>query len=404
MNEESGLKNKNVWWLSATSFFTDISSEMIFPILPIFLKSVLGAPIWIIGVIEGVAQGVAAFLQYFAGFLADKINNHKKLVLWGYGISFLAKGVFALANSAWMVSIFRISDRVGKGIRTAPRDALIANSVDASVRGRYFGLHRSLDTAGAILGTVIALLFLNFYDEGIATVLRAVLYWSLVPALIGWVLLLKVREVGDVESSRPVKLLAWGNLDKRFRDFLVLAFLFGLANYSYAFYILRASELGVAVFAVPLVYLVYNIFYGFSSYPAGIMSDKLGRKNILILALVFLAAVNFGFIYVANPSLVWVLFALYGLVIGMTDGVMKAFVSDLVIENRALSFGWFNIILGVATIFGNVIGGVLWQRYGAFYAFGLSGFLGLIAVVYLFYKNSLALKGGDGKIKFQAYR
>jgi len=380
---------KNIWWLSATSFLTDVSSEMIFPILPIFLKNVLGAPFIVIGLIEGVAEGLGSIFKYFSGYLSDKIRKRKGLTIIGYALSASSKFIFAIANSSWIVLAARTLDRTGKGIRTAPRDALIAESVGPKERGKYFGIHRASDTAGAVLGTLIAIAILYLLENDISGTLRMILFISFIPASLSVLLLLPVKEVTSTRSKqfKDHKLFDFGTLSPRFKKVLVVASLFGLANYSYAFYILRADDIGIILFLIPVVYLIYNIFYAASVYPAGRLSDKIGRKPLLLAAFVLFALVNLGFAFAINDITVWILFALYGLFIGLTDGVFKAFISDLAVrEHRGEAFGIYHTTIGLATLGGNVLGGLVWQLFGAIWPFILSSVWILIAAFVLLTK------------------
>ena len=407
MSEPNRTKN-NVWWLSATSFLTDISSEMIFPILPIFLKSVLGASFGLIGVIEGVAEGLGSLLKYFSGFLSDKIHRRKGLTLAGYGLSALSKLFFALANNPITVLLFRSVDRIGKGIRTSPRDALIAESVDEHERGKYFGIHRAFDTAGAIIGTIIAIAILYLFENNISEAIRSVLLLSFIPAALGVALLFFVKEVRmDRVVASSKKLFNFGKFSRQFKIFLVVAALFGLANYSYSFYILRAHDVGIFIALIPAIYLIYNIFYAFSSYPAGKLSDRIGRSPVLIGAFILFAICNLLFAFAANKTSIWFLFALYGLFIGLTDGVFKAFVSDLAArESQGEAFGLYHTVIGLATLIGNTGAGFLWQWYGAAWPFIISAgliILAIIVLVFVFY-NHESIKTENGARDFRGYR
>ncbi|MEK7114826.1 MAG: MFS transporter [Patescibacteria group bacterium] len=402
----------NVWWLSATSFFTDISSEMIFPILPIFLKDVLGASFGLIGLIEGLAEGLGSILKYFSGYLSDKIHKRKGLTLLGYSISALSKLFFALAQSPLTVLFFRSLDRTGKGVRTSPRDALIAESVNESERGKYFGIHRASDTAGAVIGTLIAVGLLFYFDNDIVNAIRSILLISFIPAAIGVLLLLFVREPKFVVKSihqlaDKKKLFQFGRFSRDFKIFLVAAALFGLANYSYSFYILRANDVGVMIAFIPLIYLIYNIFYALSSYPAGRLSDKIGRAPVLIGAFVLFAALNLAFAFEAGKLSIWFLFALYGLFIGLTDGVFKAFVSDLVSrESQGEGFGIYHTVIGFATLFGNLGAGLIWQTYGAIWPFIISAVLIILAglIILIKFFDHRGMKGNYDIRHFKSYR
>ncbi len=398
----------NIWWLSATSFFTDISSEMIFPILPIFLKNVLGASFGLIGLIEGLAEGMGSILKYFSGYLSDRIHRRKGLTLIGYGISALAKLFFALAQDPATVLLFRSLDRVGKGVRTSPRDALIAESVPERERGKYFGIHRASDTAGAVIGTLVAMGLLYYFKDDLIGAIRSVLLISFIPAAIGVLLLFFVREPKFSEKiTSGKKLFQFGKFSLDFKIFLAVAALFGLANYSYSFYILKAEEVGILIIFIPLIYLIYNIFYALSSYPAGQLSDKIGRAPVLIGAFILFAALNLAFAFKANLLSIWFLFALYGLFIGLTDGVFKAFVSDLAArESRGEAFGIYHTVIGFSTLIGNLGAGLIWQKFGSAWPFVISAILiflaGLIILAKFF--NHQGTRSNYDITQFKGYR
>lgn len=382
---------------------------MIFPILPIFLRHVLGASFGMIGVIEGVAEGLGSLLKYVSGYISDKIHRRKGLTLIGYGVSALSKLFFALATSPITVLLFRMLDRTGKGIRTSPRDALIADSVAPSERGKYFGIHRAADTFGAVLGTIIAVGLLWRFGANLTGAMRAVLFWSFVPAAIGVALLFFVRETGlpHPASGRRAPLFHFGHLSTQFRWLLIVAGLFGLANYSYSFYILKADMLDISIAFIPIIYLLYNIFYAASSYPAGRLSDRIGRTPVLIVAFGLFAIINIAFAYWMQASSLWILFILYGLFVGLTDGVFKAFVSDLAAkENRGEAFGLYHTVIGFSTLIGNTAAGIAWQRYGAPVPFVMSALLIMCAAVLIMVKfyGHESIKITNGAQDFKGYR
>jgi len=375
----------NIWWLSLTSFLVDISSEMILPILPIFLRSVLGASFSLIGFIEGLAEGLGSFLKYFSGFWSDRLQKRKGLTLTGYGLSAVSRLFFVLTSSVATVGAFRVLDRMGKGIRTSPRDALIALSVGPKEKGKFFGIHRASDTAGAVIGTLIAAFFLFYFQEQIASAMRLLLLLSFIPALLGVLFLIFVRE--PAIGLRPAverRLFHFGRFSPRFKLFLVIAALYGLANYSYSFYLLRASDLGIAIITLPWIYLLYNLVYAFSSYPAGNLSDKIGRRPVLVAAFLLFALVNLGFAFVTETWFLWPLFALYGLFIGATDSVFRAFVSDLARrEEQGEAFGLYHSLIGLTTIVGNLVAGLSWELWGVVWPFAFSAALILAAALIL---------------------
>jgi len=379
---------KNVFRLGLTSFFTDMSSEMIFPVLPIFLTTVLGANMAIIGLIEGVAESAATILKMFSGWFSDKFGKKKPLIMAGYSFSAVTKPLLALTTHWWHVLAIRLADRVGKGLRTAPRDALITASVDKSERGAKFGLHRAMDTAGAIVGTLIAFFVLQRYLEG---AFQIIFLLSAIPGLIAITVLgLGVKDVPQKVESKKFS-FDFGACDPTLKRFLWAIAFFNLANFSYAFFILRANDIGLALFMIPLVYFVYNAVYAAFAIPIGKLSDRIGRKPILTVGVLLFGLTSLGFGFVANTTTIWFLFALYGLFMAVTDGVSRAYVSDLAATNkRGLAFGTYHAIVGITVLPANFIGGVLWHSINVQAPFIYAAVLSVIsALLLMFY-----VKGG----------
>jgi MFS family permease len=372
-----GQQKKNVFWLGIVSFFTDVSSEMIFPVLPIFLRVVLGANMAIVGMIEGVAEATASLLKLFSGWLSDKMQKKKLLVGSGYGLSAFTKPILALASSWWHVLFVRVSDRVGKGIRTAPRDALIAASVSKEERGKYFGLHRMLDTSGAILGSLIAAVLLYIYTNDF----RLIFWLSFIPGLIAVVILyLFVVDVKD-EVKKKVE-VSFKNLNPDYRNFLIVVMLFGLGNFSYAFFLLRAQDIGLVVALIPVIYLVYNLVYAGISIPAGKLSDKIGRKKVLFFSYIMFAITSLGFGFYADLKSIWLLFVLYGLFMALNDGVSRAYVSDMVDVKRGSALGAYHMVVGIVVLPANFIGGYLWNSFSVEMAFVYGAVMASLASLY----------------------
>ena len=372
----------NVIILGLTSFFTDISTEMIYPLIPFFLTTTLGASPAILGIIEGVAESVASLLKVVSGYISDKFRNRKVLAITGYTSSTFGKFLLYAANSWGFVFAGRVVDRLGKGIRTAPRDALIADSTDEKKRGMAFGLHRALDTTGAAIGVLLAYFFLTQY----AGEYTKVFLWSLVPAAIGVFLLFFAREKTKqhIGQAKPPS-LRWKILPRKLQLFLIVALIFTLGNSSNTFLLLRANGLGFTPAAAILLYLVYNIVYGIVSYPAGKLSDRIGRKRLLVAGYTFYGLVYLGFALVSAPSHAWILwglFGLYGLYSGFTDGIEKALIADLAPANvRATAIGLHATILGIGLFPASFIAGELWQHIGPAAAFYFGGGMGIIAAV-----------------------
>jgi MFS family permease len=373
-------KSKNVFRLGLTSLFTDISSEMIFPILPIFLTAVLNAPIAIIGLIEGIAESAASLLKLASGRISDKIGKKKPLVIGGYSLSTITKPLLALATHWTHVLGVRFFDRVGKGIRDAPRDALLAGSVEKKKRGGGFGLHRAMDTAGAIIGTLIAFFLLQRY---LGEAYKLIFWLSFIPGLIAvLILVFGVKDV-KVKVAKKLKVSFRKNSPLLNRFLFVIAF-FNLANFSYAFFILRARDVGLFLALIPIIYLVYNLFYAFFAIPIGKLSDAVGRRIILFSGLLLFGLTSLGFAFTADTTTIWILFALYGIFMAATDGVSRAYVSDLSIkEKRGTALGAYHMIVGITVLPANFIGGLLWDNINVQAPFIYAAVLSIISAVLL---------------------
>ena len=367
---------RNVWVVTATSFLMDISSEMLLNLLPLFLFNVLGVRTAAIGAIEGVAESTASLLKMFSGWLSDKLGTRKKLAVLGYSVSTLVKPFLFFANTWSGVLAVRFGDRVGKGIRTAPRDALVADSVDKRQRGMAFGMHRAGDTAGAVVGIGIALLILLATQRGDVELSRAsfqmVVLASMVPAVLAvLVLALGAREtrVEGVRAKPPRLTLA--GFDGRFRFFLVVMVLFTLGNSSDAFLILRAQNAGLTVPGVLGMMLTFNLVYAIVSSPAGALSDRFGRRRFLVGGWLLYALVYLGFSKASAGWHTWALMAVYGIYYGMTHGVAKAYVADLVPpERRGTAYGVYSAAVGITALPASLMAGVLWQGVGGWKGFG----------------------------------
>ncbi|MFH1866111.1 MAG: MFS transporter [Candidatus Eisenbacteria bacterium] len=367
---------RNVWVVTATSFLMDISSEMLLNLLPLFLFNVLGVRTAAIGAIEGVAESTASLLKMFSGWLSDRLGTRKRLAVLGYAVSTVVKPFLYLATTWGAVLAVRFGDRVGKGIRTAPRDALVADSVDECQRGIAFGLHRAGDTAGAVVGIGIALLILLATQRGAVELSRSsfqlIVLASMVPAALAvLVLALGARET-KVEGprTRPPKLTLAG-FDRRFRFFLVVIVLFTLGNSSDAFLILRAQHAGLTVPGVLGMMLTFNLVYAVVSSPAGALSDRFGRRRFLVGGWLLYAVVYLGFARASAGWHTWALMAVYGVYYGMTHGVAKAYVADLVpAERRGTAYGVYSAAVGVTALPASVIAGVLWQGVGGWRGVG----------------------------------
>lgn len=371
------LGRRNLRAVSLTSFLTDVSSEMVMHLLPLYLAGTLGVRVSVVGLVEGVATSLASLVKVFSGRLSDRLGSRKGLAVVGYGLSAAAKPFFLVAQSWGAVAAVRWTERLGKGVRTAPRDALLADSVAVGRRGLAFGLHRAADTAGAVVGLGVAWWLVSRAQGGAvvldAGVFRQVVLWSLAPALVGvMVLALLARDPPAVRravAARPR--LGVRGLGRPFATFLAIVALFELGNSSEAFIVLRASERGMSVATVLAVLLLMNVTYAAVSSPAGALSDRWGRRRILVAGWLVYAAVYLGLARAEEASDLWLLAAVYGVYNGLTVGTARALVADLVpAELRGTAFGTLAAVTGLLDLPAAVIAGVLWHGVGAWHGFG----------------------------------
>lgn len=368
---------RNVWAVSLTSFLMDISSEMVINILPLFLSNVLGVRTNIIGIIEGVAEATASILKVFSGWLSDRLGGRKWIAVAGYAISAISKPFFYIANSWGMVAGVRWADRVGKGVRTAPRDALVADSIKPEQRGLAFGFHRAADTGGAVLGILIASLVVwlaqsNNVDLGAGT-FKTVVLISLVPALLAVIsLAIGAKDVRRGDKVKAPKITFKG-LGKPFLVFMLIVGIFDLGNSSDAFLVLRAQERGMSVLGILIMLAVFNLVYTLISTPAGALSDRVGRKKVIIGGWLVYGMIYLGFALAQRTWHIWVLYVAYGIYYGLAYGTAKAMVADLVKpELRGTAYGTYNAILGIIDFPASLIAGLLWQGAGGWGGFGPS--------------------------------
>ena len=361
MKNKSGI-SKNVFVLGLVSFFNDVASEMIYPIIPIFLTSVLGAPVAIVGLIEGIAESTASVLKVVSGWLSDKWQKRKPFVVAGYLFSAISKILLSLAYSWPFVLFARFVDRFGKGTRTSARDALITESSENKVRGRAFGFHRTLDTLGAVVGPLIALLAIHFLDNNF----RLIFFLAFIPAFIGILLLLFfVKEKKKEANSLNTFHFNWRELNPSFKIFLLISLIFALGNSSDAFLILRAQNLGLSLILVVLAYVFFNFTYAIFSMPAGIISDKIGPKKVLLTGFLLFSAVYLFFGLTHSSLFLWLLFPFYGMYMALTEGVGKAYISNLVPQEKTgTAFGVYQTTIGLCTFFASLIAGLLWTYIG----------------------------------------
>lgn len=381
----------NIWFLTIGSFLTDVSSEMLTNLIPLFLYNVLGVQTSIIGLIDGVAETTASLVKIYSGALSDKLGRRKPLTVAGYALSTLAKPFLYFATTwGWVLGV-RFTDRVGKGIRTAPRDALLAGSARSDQRGLAFGLHRAGDTAGAFTGLAIAALIIWLTQSGAAQLTRhtfqIVVLASIIPAIAAvLVLALGVKEVraaGKNGSSLPA--LSWKGFDNRFRAFLVVVVLFTLGNSSDSFIILRAEDRGLSVLQIMGMLMTFNAVYSLLAGPLGSLSDRIGRRRLMLTGWTIYALVYLGLALSHTGAQIWALFGIYGIYYALTEGVAKALVADIVPqEQRGTAYGLFNAAIGITALPASLIAGILWQTISPAAPFVFGSALSLLAGILLF--------------------
>lgn len=383
--------NPNVFFLGVVSFLTDVSSELIFTLMPLFLANVLGTTTVIIGLIEGVAETTASLLKVVSGYLSDKFQNRKYLSFIGYALSSLSKPFMLIANTWGPVLAIRFTDRFGKGIRTAPRDALVGDSVGEDQRGKAFGFHRAMDSSGAALGLILAAMVVYLLQRGVVGLQSNTYRWlviaGIIPAFLALLAFIYVKEpqrriaVNDACNTHPRKGNVYVRFSGKFKLFLVIMFLFTLGNSSDAFLILRAQNLGNNVFFITLMLIIFNVVYAFFSIPVGILSDRIGRRNIIAMGWGIYALVYLGFAVVDADWAIWLLWVLYGLYYGLAEGVARAFVCDLVPEGqRGTAFGFYHGIVGITLLPASLVAGWLWQSVSPSAPFYFGAAMSVLAI------------------------
>ena len=381
-----------IWVLGFVSMLMDISSEMIHSLLPLFMVTTLGTSVLVIGLIEGLAESMALIVKVFSGVLSDYVGKRKWLAVLGYALGALSKPLFAIASSAGTVTAARLLDRFGKGIRGAPRDALVADIAPPEMRGAAFGLRQSLDTVGAFIGPLIGVGLMLLW----ANDFRAVFWVAVIPGVLAVVLLMVgVREpkaATDRKPTNPIRREALARLDARYWRVVIIGALFTLARFSEAFLVLRASEVGIAVAWVPLVMVAMNLAYAASAYPFGKLSDSFSHRKLLALGLAVLIAADLVLASASGWAMLGVGVALWGVHMGMTQGLLAAMVADSVpADLRGTGFGLFNLVSGFAMLAASAIAGFLWHYFGSaltFYA-GV-GFATLTLAGLIFSKSPLS--------------
>lgn len=383
---------KNVFVISLISLLNDASSEIIYPLLPLFLTSALGASPKVIGLIEGAAESVSSLLKLFAGYFSDKRGRRKGMVVFGYSLANFVRPLVGLASSWYQVLAIRLTDRVGKGIRSAPRDAMIADGVSIRERGLAFGFHRAMDHAGAVIGPLVGFLLILWLaadrNHPTASDYKKVFLLASIPALFAvLVAVFALRESvtkSEAERLTPPPRLSLRGFDGNFKRFLILVALFTLSNSTDAFLLLRAKQSGVPESNIPLLWAALHGSKVISSLIGGDLSDRLGRRRLIVSGWLLYAAVYFGFAFVSTVGMAWALFLVYGIYFGLAEGAEKALVADLVKpEQRGTAYGLYNLAFGITVLPASLLMGALWDWRGPQTAFIVSASIGATAALLL---------------------
>jgi len=370
---------RNVFALGWVSFFNDLASEMVYPIVPIFLTSFLGVPVTIVGVIEGIAESTASILKVFSGWLSDRFQKRKPFAVSGYSLSTFSKILLGFSYIWPFVLVARFIDRLGKGIRTSARDSLITESCPSDIRGKSFGFHRTLDTLGAVFGPLAAIMFLAIFNDN----LRLIFYIAFIPGLIGVILLvIFVREKKKKALSFNDIRLRWRDVNPSFKIFLFVTIIFSIGNSSDAFLILRAQNLGLSIKITIFAYVIFNLTYALFSTPAGIIVDRIGAKKILALGFLLFSLVYLFLGLIDKSLFIWFLFPIYGIYMAMTEGVGKAYISLLVPQEKSgTAFGIYQTSIGICSFFSSLIAGVMWNYINVRIPFFFGSITALIAAI-----------------------
>ncbi len=355
----SGI-TRNIFILGLVSLFTDLSSQIVFPLIPLFLITVLGAGAYAVGIVEGAAETTASLLKVVSGYWSDKIKKRKPFVLFGYSLSTITKPLFAFANVWFFVLFIRVIERIGKGMRTAPRDAIVAESCGKSIRGKAYGFHRAMDGIGSVLGATLAFLLLPILGY------RNIFLFAFVPGIIAVFIILFIKEKKHIYKREtkelPIK-LSFKELPLNLRLFIFVSSIFAFGHFGYAFLLLRAKNIGLADNSAILLYVLFYIVYTILIIPSGILSDKIGRKPVLIGGYLIFAITSIGLIFTSNIHSLLLFFLIYGIFYAMIDGVQRAFVVDLAPEHlKATALGIFHTAIGLVALPGGFIAGLLWDK------------------------------------------
>jgi MFS family permease len=378
---------KQVIIVGLVSLFTDIASEMLYPVTPVFLTTVLGSSMALVGAIEGLAEITAALLKGYFGRLSDRVGKRSPFIIIGYFLSAMSKPLPGIFANIPAVIFSRVTDRVGKGIRTAPRDALLASYADKNNTGAVFGFHRGMDTLGAAIGPVLALLLLSAYNDNYTLVFIA----AFVPSVIAVIFTFVVK---DKEIKNPVKKasfsLFWQSAPAAYKNIFYLVVLFSFVNSSDVFLILKSRDVTGSTTLAITGYIIYNIIYAASSYPLGIWSDKIGKKKIFVSGLLIFSVVYAGFAFANQLTYLWILFGMYGIYAASTEGVVKAWISDLVPDQqRGSAIGLLTMFSGFAVMAGSIFTGFLWDNFGAAVPLAISAIISFVLAIIILLRKTV---------------
>ena len=376
---------RTVWILSLVSLFADVASEMLYPVIPLYLQEIGFSVIWI-GLLEGMAGFTAGISKGYFGKLSDEKGLRLPFVKTGYFLSAISKPMMAVASFKLWIFFARTLDRLGKGIRTAARDALLSKEATRKTKARIFGFHRSLDTLGAVIGPILALAWLNYYPGGYTSIF----YMAFIPGLISVLLIFLLREQKQPASTLPSGnffsyFSYWKIATPSYKRLVIGLTLFAIANSSDVFLLLKAKQIGANDKTAIIAYILYNIVYAVSSYPMGVLADRMGKKKVLLFGLLLFALVYGGFAFVTSPFIVYGLFFVYGIYAAATEGIAKAWITNLAHEqNTATAIGFYTSMESVSSLFASLIAGVLWSTAGSQYVFIFSALLTLAVIMAVF--------------------
>lgn len=377
---------RNIFILGLASLFTDLSSQMVFPLIPLFLTNVLGVGAYAVGIVEGAAETTASLFKVVSGYWSDKIKKRKPFVLVGYSLSSITKPLFAFVNVWFFVLLIRVIERIGKGLRTAPRDALVAESCNESARGKAYGFHRAMDGTGSVLGAFLAFLLLPIFKY------RYIFLFAFIPSIIAVLAVFFIKEKKSplkIEAEEKLIKLNFNGLPTNLRLFIIVSSIFALGHFGYAFLLLRAKDIGLADNTAIFLYVLFYIIYTICIIPFGILSDKIGRKPIIIIGYLVFAVTAIGLIFTSNMNDIVLLFVSYGVFYAMIDGVQRAFVVDLAPNHlKATALGIFHTAIGLVALPGGFIAGLLWDNISPESTFIYGFVLSIISLVlFLFVKS-----------------